>query len=244
MSDSLDRALREAFGDARVRRGAELASFTTFKVGGPADWLVTLHGAADVRHAVSLGRDAGVPVRVLGGGSNVLVADAGVRGIVIRVHGGDVTMVAPDRIRGDAGVTINGLVRWTINHGAAGLESWAGTPGTVGGAVHGNAHFRGRLISELITSVTLATPAGVVSLVPAAEMEEAIKRMGPEDMPPGGVLFLPEEVRLPDPDPEDGGRPNCYCTLLYSCARCDEEDAADDDPYPDVYPEPDDRKDD
>lgn len=171
MSDSLDRALREAFGDARVRRGAELASFTTFKVGGPADWLVTLHGAADVRRAVSLGRDAGVPVRVLGGGSNVLVADAGVRGIVIRVHGGDVTMVAPDRIRGDAGVTINGLVRWTINRGVSGLEAWAGTPGTIGGAIHGNAHFQGRLIGELVAAVTLVAPDGAVMTVDGSEME-------------------------------------------------------------------------
>ncbi len=59
----------------------------------------------------------------------------------------------PAAVRADAGVTINGLVRWTINHGVAGLEAWAGTPGTVGGAVFGNAHFQGRLISELIERV-------------------------------------------------------------------------------------------
>ena len=62
-------------------------------------------------------------------------------------------------------------MRWTISHGVAGLEAWAGTPGTVGGAIHGNAHFRGRLISELIDSVTLATLDGNVVDVPAAEME-------------------------------------------------------------------------
>ena len=53
-------------------------------------------------------------------------------------------------VRADAAVTINGLVRWTINHGCAGLEAWAGTPGTVGGAIFGNAHFGGRLIGELV----------------------------------------------------------------------------------------------
>ncbi len=71
----------------------------------------------------------------------------------------------------DGGVTINGLVRWTISHGVAGLEAWAGTPGTVGGAIHGNAHFRGRLISELIDNVTLASIDGQVVDVHAAEME-------------------------------------------------------------------------
>ena len=54
-------------------------------------------------------------------------------------------------VRADAAVTINGLVRWTIMHGAAGLEAWAGTPGTVGGAIFGNAHFGGRLIGDLVS---------------------------------------------------------------------------------------------
>jgi UDP-N-acetylmuramate dehydrogenase len=116
-------------------------------------------------------RSAGVPTAVLGGGSNVLVSDAGVRGLVIRVHGGDVVQCAGDRIRADAGVTINGLVRWTINKGLAGLEAWAGTPGTVGGAIHGNAHFQGRLIGDLVRSVTLVDPDGGIREVPASHME-------------------------------------------------------------------------
>ena len=74
-------------------------------------------------------------------------------------------------MRADGGVTINGLVRWTVSHGLAGLEAWAGTPGTVGGAVHGNAHFRGRLISELIASASLLSRRGELRAVPAAAME-------------------------------------------------------------------------
>ena len=97
-----------------------MAPFTTFRVGGPADWLVTLRGADDVREVVRLAREHGVPVSVLGGGSNLLVADEGVRGLVIRVHGGEVASVDSATLRADAGVTINGLVRWTINRGVAG----------------------------------------------------------------------------------------------------------------------------
>ncbi len=74
-------------------------------------------------------------------------------------------------VRADAGVTINGLVRWTVNRGLAGVEAWAGTPGTVGGAIFGNAHFRGRLVSELIASVRLVTPGGTIQDVPHGEME-------------------------------------------------------------------------
>jgi UDP-N-acetylmuramate dehydrogenase len=79
-------------------------------------------------------------------------------------------------IRADAAVTINGLVRWTINHGCAGLESWAGTPGTVGGAIHGNAHFGGQLIGDVVTEVRVATLDGTVRDVFHDEMGFAYDR--------------------------------------------------------------------
>ena len=139
----------------RVQRNASLAPFTTFKTGGPADWLVHAHGSAEVKAALRVARATGVPVTVLGGGSNVLIADAGIRGMVLRVHGGEVRALDDGGIRADGGLTINGLVRWTIGRGVAGLEAWAGTPGTVGGAIYGNAHFQGRLIGELVDSVSV-----------------------------------------------------------------------------------------
>jgi UDP-N-acetylmuramate dehydrogenase len=120
-----------------------------------------------------LARDQQVPVTVIGGGSNLLIADQGIRGLVIRVRGGEVRQVDPGRIRADAGVTINGLVRWTIAHGLAGLEAWAGTPGTVGGAIYGNAHFQGRNISDLVDAVCLMNREGRVYEAPAADMEFA-----------------------------------------------------------------------
>ena len=168
-----DAALRTAFGDDRVARDAPLAPLTTFKVGGPADWLLTLRTADEIGQAIMLARDHAVPVSILGGGSNLLIADQGVRGLVIRVRGGEVRTVNDAVIRADAGVTINGLVRWTLAHGLAGLEAWAGTPGTVGGAVYGNAHFQGRLISELIVRVDLVARDGSARSAPADEMEFA-----------------------------------------------------------------------
>lgn len=166
-----DARLRAALGDDRVKRDAPLAPFTTFRLGGTADWLVDVHGADAVRQALSLASEAGIPATILGGGSNVLVADEGVRGLVLRIHGGEVFRVDDRTIRADAGLTINGLVRWTINRGVAGLEAWAGTPGTVGGAIHGNAHFQRRNIGDLVRMVTLAAPDGTIADVPAAEME-------------------------------------------------------------------------
>jgi len=167
----VDARLEKAFGAGHVHREAPLAPLTTFKVGGPAEWLVDVHRSEEVEQVVGIAKDAGVRVTVLGGGSNVLVSDAGVRGIVIRVHGGEVRALGPSVIRADAGVTINGLVRWTVNRGVAGIEAWAGTPGTVGGAIFGNAHFRGRLISELVARVRLVTVGGTLADVRSSEME-------------------------------------------------------------------------
>jgi len=169
----IDARLAAAFGADRVRSSAPLAPLTTFKVGGPADWLLDLHHSEDLENAIAIARDANISITVLGGGSNVLVSDAGVRGIVVRVHGGDVRTVDASTIRADAGITINGLVRWTVNRGVAGIELWAGTPGTVGGAVYGNAHFKGRSIDEIIAAVRLVTRDGLVRDVPHAEMEFA-----------------------------------------------------------------------
>ena len=73
--------------------------------------------------ALQLARAAGVPVTLLGGGSNVLISDAGVRGLVIRPRGGAIRSARRDHVRADAAVTINGLVRWTILHGCGGPRS-------------------------------------------------------------------------------------------------------------------------
>jgi len=171
MTEAVEQRLRDALGEARVHRHASLAPLTTFKVGGPADWLVDARSGDDIRRALEVAREFNLPVTVLGGGSNVLIADAGLPGLVIRIHGGEVVLLDSTRIRAGGGVTINGLVRWTISRGVAGLEAWAGTPGSVGGAIHGNAHFRGRLISELIDRVKLATLDGMLADVSVREME-------------------------------------------------------------------------
>jgi UDP-N-acetylmuramate dehydrogenase len=163
--------LTKILGAARVSARARLAPLTTFRVGGPADWLATAESAEDVRGIVRAASRAGIPVTVLGGGSNVLVADAGVRGVVMRMKGGAVHAVDGSCVRADAGVTINGLVRWTIGRGFEGIEAWAGTPGTVGGAIRGNAHFRGRLIGELVSQVELISSSGGLVTIEAAAME-------------------------------------------------------------------------
>jgi UDP-N-acetylmuramate dehydrogenase len=137
-------------------------------------------------------------VTILGGGSNVLIADAGVRGLVVRPRHGEIARLDDATVRADAAVTINGLVRWTIMHGAAGLEAWAGTPGTVGGAVFGNAHFGGRLIGDLIADVRIAALDGSVTDHPASAMAFGYDRSRLQDT---GEVLLSATFQVEPGDP-------------------------------------------
>lgn len=163
-------ALMARFSD-RVHIDMPLAPLTTFKVGGAADVLFDAHLSDEILEALTLARATGVRVTMLGGGSNVLVGDRGIRGLVIRPRAGSVSPVGDRLVRADAASTINGLVRWTINRGFGGLEAWAGTPGTVGGAIYGNAHWKRVNIGDLVESVRLAKPDGTLLQVAADRME-------------------------------------------------------------------------
>lgn len=174
---------RESFhgSDANgFRRDVPLAPLTTLGVGGAADWFVEATGEEALVGALAAADSAGLPVTLLGGGSNVLVSDEGIRGLVIRVRGGAARRIGGRTVRADAGMTVNGLVRWTVQRGLSGLETWAGTPGTVGGAMHGNAHFGGRQIGERVAGLRVVSPTGEV-----AYRARATLKLGP-----GGPMFV------------------------------------------------------
>jgi len=101
----------------------------------------------------------------------VLIADRGIRGLVLRCRGGCVEVSGDGLLRADAGVTLNGLIRYSIRHGLGGLEAWAGTPGTVGGGIRGNAHFGGRLLGEQVVRVAVASRVGEVRELLGSELE-------------------------------------------------------------------------
>lgn len=160
-----------ALGPHRWRSDAPLAPLTTFHVGGAAEWLADVASEDELRTLVVDANAAGVGVTMLGGGSNVLVADAGVSGVVVRLRLTSIDQLDASTVRAGAGVTMNGLVRWTVGRGLAGFEAWAGTPGTVGGAVYGNAHWAGENIGDHVREVRLVSRDGLIADVPAADME-------------------------------------------------------------------------
>jgi UDP-N-acetylmuramate dehydrogenase len=160
------RRLAAALGE-RVQRDAPLAAHTSMRVGGPADLLMICTTTADLVEAVQMAQTYGVPWLLLGGGCNVLVADAGVRGLVL-INRADNVRISPDgTVWAEAGAGMAGLARATVVQGLAGLEWASGLPGTVGGAIVGNAGAFDGDIAGVLRSATLLFPDGTVSEQPA-----------------------------------------------------------------------------
>ncbi len=162
MTASLARRLAAVFGE-RLRLDEPVAPYTTYRIGGPADALVEPRTVDEVVQALDIARDAGVPWLALGLGSNMLVADSGLRGIVVRIGKG-LAEVGRDGARWyvGAGVPTPLLARWTAAAGLAGVQRLVGVPGTVGGGVFMNAGAHGQEFRQVVRQVDVVTAAGAV----------------------------------------------------------------------------------
>jgi UDP-N-acetylmuramate dehydrogenase len=137
---------------------APVAPLTTLRVGGPADRLVEVQSRDELLAALAVAREAAAPWFVLGNGSDLVVADAGIRGLVIRNRARQVT-VDGQRIVADAGTPMALLVRRSTAAGLAGLEFGTSIPGTLGGAVWANAGAHDREMQDVVAAIEAWDPA-------------------------------------------------------------------------------------
>jgi len=146
----------ELVGEEWVRPNVALAPRTTYKVGGPARWLATPRNLDDLGLVGRAVAEAGVPVVVLGRGSNVVVADDGFDGVVVCLAEG-FSQVRWEGTRAVAGaaVALPRLARAAVERGRLGLEFFVGIPGSVGGAVHQNAGCHGRETKDVLVSASV-----------------------------------------------------------------------------------------
>ncbi|MGD1995331.1 MAG: UDP-N-acetylmuramate dehydrogenase [Anaerolineae bacterium] len=159
--DSALEQLAKVLGE-RARRNEPLAPYTSIRVGGPADLLVVCRTGDQMVDAVRLASSRGLPWRVLGSGCNILVADAGVRGLVVINRADRMTFEEDGVVWAESGTLMRVLARDTTGRGLAGLEWAAGLPGTVGGAVVGNAGAFDGDVASVLTKATLLAPEGEV----------------------------------------------------------------------------------
>lgn len=133
--------LASRLGPGRVQRDVPLAPFTTFRIGGPADYFVEAANADELATAVVTARELDLPLFLLGLGANILIGDLGFRGLVVRNLATHWTLGDDGQLWSETGTTIATLIRESARRGWGGLEHFVGIPSTVGGALWQNLHF-------------------------------------------------------------------------------------------------------
>lgn len=143
-----------------VTESEPLAPLTWFRLGGPAEFFARPRTFEQLSSLTARCRDAGLATRILGGGSNLLVRDEGVPGVVIHLESPAFSDVSIDgrRVQAGAAVPLTALISQTARAGLAGLEILTGIPGSVGGALRGNAGGRAGAIGQFVRSVTVLDP--------------------------------------------------------------------------------------
>ncbi|RUL89550.1 UDP-N-acetylmuramate dehydrogenase [Tautonia sociabilis] len=182
-----------------VRANEPLAPLTWFRLGGPADFLARPGTADELTAMVRRCAEEGLPWHVLAGGSNVLVRDEGVRGLVLHLESpsfSDVRIEGPRVVAGSA-VPLTALISQTARAGLAGLETLTGIPGTVGGAVRGNSGGRQGAIGQFVRRATVLEPDGQIRTREQDDLIFSYRRSNLDD-----CVILSVEMELEPDDPE------------------------------------------
>lgn len=146
-----------------IKENILLSSLTTYKIGGPADFYIEANSQEELESAVLYALDHKLPYIIIGGGSNLLFDDLGIRGLAIKNNSCNIDFLLQNEehikeqsvIYADSGIELKILLEKCADHGLCGLEFLAGIPGSLGGAIYGNAGAYGKSISQYIKSITV-----------------------------------------------------------------------------------------
>lgn len=180
--------LRGEMGPENVIQEAPMAKYSSFRVGGPADWLLRANDADMLVRAVYAARRTKLPYRIIGGGSNILVSDAGIEGIVILNKARGYELIEYHRgfvLVAESGVMLPKLAGELAKAGAAGMEWGVGIPGTVGGAVVQNAGAWGTEVKDRLLSIEyIMSDQDSVKTAPATSLGLRYRGSNILDVPP------------------------------------------------------------
>lgn len=171
----------------KVLFNVPMSDYTTFRIGGPADVMAFPQDEGDLRDIVAFAESKGFPFNILGGGSNLLVRDGGIRGIVINMTEGFKDVVWQEGCKAvvGAGATLASLVNDCRERGLSGLEFACGIPGTVGGAVIMNAGAYGGEMKDVVEGVEYAGKKGQKGFIPKSEMGFSYRKT---ELPKGAIV--------------------------------------------------------
>lgn len=172
MSDEIVTRLINITGKDNVRINEPMKNHTTFKIGGPAQYYVTPESVTQIQEVVSLCRNMNIPLHVIGNGSNILVGDDGVDGVVLAIFNTFSDYEIKDNvITAQAGMSLIKLAVVALREGLTGLEFASGIPGSVGGAVYMNAGAYDGQMKDVVTSVTVLDEAGNIRILGRDELD-------------------------------------------------------------------------
>ncbi|HUF54359.1 MAG TPA: UDP-N-acetylmuramate dehydrogenase [Dehalococcoidia bacterium] len=201
MSDDLIAELGQI---AEVRLDEPMSRHTTFGVGGPADMYVTVKTEDELRQAFAVARRHGVPVYILGSGSNTLVGDKGIRGLVIDNQyaqlEGPVQNGVGLKVRAASGLSFSTLARRLASSGYGGVEWACGIPGTLGGAVVSNAGAYGRSLADVLVGARLTDEKGDIREMKPDDFALGYRQSSTEVLRDAAVLSV--DIRVVEGDPE------------------------------------------
>ncbi|MDD2483295.1 MAG: FAD-binding protein [Candidatus Shapirobacteria bacterium] len=123
-----------------IQQNVLLAPYTTVKIGGPADFFIHTKNSEELIAAIKYGQDNNLPITILGNGSNVLISDSGIRGLVIKNDSEEIELLPDNKVKVSSGTQLSSLINFTLDHNLLGLEEFAYIPSTVGGAIIGDIH--------------------------------------------------------------------------------------------------------
>jgi UDP-N-acetylmuramate dehydrogenase len=181
-----------------IRTNEPLAERTWFKLGGPAQFFAEPGSVEELQSVVTRCRDEGMQARLLGGGSNLLVRDEGVSGMVISLASPTFTKINIDGRRAtvSGGATLANAITVTVGAGLAGLEPLVGIPGTVGGALHGNAGSHGGDIGQWACAATVMTRGGEIAQRERGDLVFAYRQSSLDEL-----VILETQFELEEEDP-------------------------------------------
>ena len=172
MNQSFYDKLTSVIAKERVYVDEPMSRHTTFRVGGPADFFVTPKAKEEVRDVIRICKEAGMPYYIIGNGSNLLVSDAGYRGVIVQIYKEmNEVKVEGDLVKAQAGALLSGIAAKALGAELSGFEFASGIPGTIGGACVMNAGAYGGEMKDVLESVTVLTGKGKIIELGRNELE-------------------------------------------------------------------------
>ena len=141
-----------------IKYDEPLKNHTSFRIGGPADVFCSPNNIEDLKKVLSISKEYSIPFRIIGNGTNLLILDSGIRGLVINLNKGFKKIIFSDKIvKVDAGVLLVYLSKIALSRELSGLEFACNVPGALGGAIINNASFKGNCMADVVQNVTFLT---------------------------------------------------------------------------------------